>query len=277
MSPAKLAAPLIDIFRQIELCLIIDDLLRGQQNGLKSEYTVIRAKLIAEQHVVQPRTVDDTAFFLTIQKADRQPWRPWSKGTEPAAKRQQTQKTPSPASPPAPQPLYCRPAYTYPRAPATYPYYYASYLPTTAAYPIPSCPLAAASASIPYLPRLIGSPPSNLEIGQRTPHLLVADGEFPGQSAYLLRSIRDCLVASVTPQMGTRQRGLICYPNGYPSGLNDIPTPIASLLFLPPGICHVIAFWGAFTPLKRLVVTTHMVFIQLRGSHRLVASQAVET
>ena len=89
-------------------------------------------------------------------------------------------------------------------------------------------------------------------------------------------------------QMGKRQWGLIYDPKGHPSGFNNIPTPIGPLPFLPLGICHVIAFWGAYTPLKlfwgaytplnRLDdVTTHMVFIQLRGSHQLVASRAVET
>ena len=99
MSPAKLVAVLKDIFGQNEVCFITDDLLRGQENGLKSGYTVIGAKPEAERHVAQPRTVDDSAFLLTIRKADRQPWRPRTRGTEPAAKRQRTQDTPSPASP----------------------------------------------------------------------------------------------------------------------------------------------------------------------------------
>ena len=88
MSPAKLAALLKDVFGQNEVCFITDDLLRGQEGGSKSGYTVLGAKPTAEQHVTQPRTVDDNAFLLTIQKADRQPWRPWTKGTsESAAKR----------------------------------------------------------------------------------------------------------------------------------------------------------------------------------------------
>ena len=77
--------------------------------------------------------------------------------------------------------------------------------------------------------------------------------------------------------MGTRQWGLIYDPKGHPSGFNDIPAPIASLPFLPPGICHLVAFWGTYTPFKHLVdVTTHMVFIQLRGLHQLVASRDVD-
>ena len=76
ISPAKLAALLKDVFGQNEVCFITDDLLRGQENALNSGYTVVGAKPTAEQHVAHPRTVDDSAFPVTIQTADRQPWRP---------------------------------------------------------------------------------------------------------------------------------------------------------------------------------------------------------
>ena len=56
---------------------------------------------------MQPRVVDDIAFLLHIQKSDRQLWRPWNKVSEPAAKRQRTQESPSPQRP---QPLcHCTP------------------------------------------------------------------------------------------------------------------------------------------------------------------------
>ena len=51
MSPAKLAGLLKDVFGQNEVCFVTDDLLRGQENGSKSGYTVISAKPTAEQHV----------------------------------------------------------------------------------------------------------------------------------------------------------------------------------------------------------------------------------
>ena len=110
-----------------------------------------------------------------------------------------------------------------------------------------------------------------------SPHLLSADDEPTGQLACLLRSIRESLVAAIDPQMGTRQWGLIMYPKAHPSGFNDIPAPVASLPYLLQGFCHIVAFWGAYTPLKRSMdMATHMVFIQLRGSHQLVASRAVD-
>ena len=222
--------------------------------------------------------MDDNAFLLTIQKADRQPWRPWTKGTKWAAKRQQTQETPAPASPSTPGPLYPPPAYTYPGGP-TLP---TGQQPPPIRCPHPLLPTTSPSSSYPPPPYR----PTPIEPGKQSinppphpsPHLLVVDDKLTGQSAYLLRSIRDSLVAAFTSQMGTRQWGLIYDPNGHPSGGNDIPTPIASLPFLPPGICRVVAFWGACTPFKRSVdVTTHMVFIQLCGSQQLVASRAVDT
>ena len=110
------------------------------------------------------------------------------------------------------------------------------------------------------------------------PHLPIAHDEPTSPSAYLLRCIGDSLIAVVTPQMGTRQWALIYDPNGHPFGFSDSPARIASLPFLPRGICDVVAFWGTYTPLKRLVgVTTHMVFKQLCGSHELVASRTVDT
>ena len=88
MCLAKLAALVEDVFGQNEVCFITNDPLRGQDNGSKLGCTVIGAKPTAEQHPGQPRAVVDGAFLLTIQKANRQPWRPWTKGMEPAAKRQ---------------------------------------------------------------------------------------------------------------------------------------------------------------------------------------------
>ena len=59
------------------------------------------------------------------------------------------------------------------------------------------------------------------------------------------------------------------------SGFSDLPTPIASLPYLPSRICHTVAFWGAYTPPTSLTnMATHMVFIQLRGPHQLVAHRA---
>ena len=77
--------------------------------------------------------------------------------------------------------------------------------------------------------------------------------------------------------MSAKQWGRIFDLKGHPSGYNDVPAPIASLPFLAPKSCHLVAFSGAYTPLKRLVdVTAHMVFIRLRGSHELFVSQAVD-
>ena len=110
-----------------------------------------------------------------------------------------------------------------------------------------------------------------------SPHLLSADDKPTGQSACLLRSISESLVAAVDPQMGARPWGPIIDPKGQPSGFDDIPAPVASLPYLPPGIVHVVAFWGAYTPLKHLMdMATHKVFIQLRGSHQLVALRALD-
>ena len=146
MSPAKLAALLKDVFGQKEVCFITDDLLRIHENGSKSGYTVLGAKPTAEQHVAQPRAVDGSACLVSILKVDGQPWRPWTKGSEPEAKRQRTHESPSPSpiAPSTPGPVYPPPAYTYNGAPAACPYYYASYQPPTTAYlmlpPPPSNP-----------------------------------------------------------------------------------------------------------------------------------------
>ena len=169
MSPAKLAALLKHVFGQNEVCFITDDLLRGQEGGSKSGYTVLGAKPTAEQHVTQPRTVDHSAFLVTIQKADRQPWRPWTKGSsEPAAKRQRTHEspTPSPTAPSTPGPVYPPPAYTYNGAPAAYPYYYAPYPSPTTAYPMPPPPPSSPSPGSTYPPPPIGPPPTVSGNGQ---------------------------------------------------------------------------------------------------------------
>ena len=77
-----------------------------------------------------------------------------------------------------------------------------------------------------------------------SPHLLSADDKPTGQSAYLLRSIREYLVSAVDPQMGTGQWGLIMDGKGHLSGLSDLPAPIASLPYLPPGNLPRGHFWG---------------------------------
>ena len=172
MSPAKLAALLKDVFGQNEVCFINDDLPKGQENGSKSGYTVIAAKRTAEQHVALPRTVDDSAFLLTIQKADRQPWRPWTKGSEPAAKRQRTQESSSLIVPSTLGPLYPYPAYTYPRVPAVYPYYFASYQLATAAYLIPPPPPLQPPLPVVHIPLPLSPPPPpgrTRETGSETP------------------------------------------------------------------------------------------------------------
>ena len=73
MSPGKPAALLKDVFRQNEVCFITNNPVRGQNNGSKSPYIVLGAKPKAEQHVTQSRTVDDSAFIVTIKKVKRQP------------------------------------------------------------------------------------------------------------------------------------------------------------------------------------------------------------
>ena len=141
-------------------------------------------------------------------------------------------------------------------------------------------PPPASSPSSTYPPPPIAPPPPPNEPGKRvvkppllpSPHLVSADEEPIGQFACLLRIIRESLVSAVHPQMGTRQWGLIIDLKGHPYGFNDIPAHIAALPYLPLGICHAVAFWGAYAPLKRLMdMATHMVFIQLRGSNQLVA------
>ena len=153
------------------LCVLASCALTRHENGSKSGYTVIGAKPTAKQHTARPRAVDDNAFLLTIQKNDRQPWRPWTKGSEPADKMQRTQESSSPAAPSTPGAVYPPPAYTCPRAPAAYPYYYASYEPAPAAYPIPPPPPrpAACSLSSTYPPPPIGPPRTNPGNGQYNP------------------------------------------------------------------------------------------------------------
>ena len=114
-------------------------------------------------------------------------------------------------------------------------------------------------------------PPSPLP----SPYLLSADDEPDSQSACLLRSIRETLASAVDPHMGTRQWGLIMDSKGHLTGFSALPTSIASLPYLPSGICHAVAFWGTYTPPTSLTnMATHMVFIQLRGSHQRVAHRA---
>ena len=95
-------------------------------------------------------------------------------------------------------------------------------------------------------------------------------------SACLLRSIRRSLVVAVDPQMGTRQWGLIIDPKGHPFGFKDIPACIKSVPYGPPGICHVVVFLGAYTPLKRFMHGYTHGFYTVVGSHHLVASRAVD-
>ena len=62
---------------------------------------------------------------------------------------------------------------------------------------------------------------------------------------------------------------------GHLTGFSDLRVSIASLPYLPSGISHAVAFWGAYTPPTSLTnMATHMVYIQLRGSHQLVAHRA---
>ena len=119
--------------------------------------------------------------------------------------------------------------------------------------------------------RAVKPPPSPLP----SPYLLSADDEPDSQCACLIRSIRETLASAVDPHMGTRQWGLIMDSKGHLTGFSDLPTSIASLPYLPSGICHAVAFWGTYTPPTSLTnMATHIVFIQLRGSHQLVAHRA---
>ena len=91
MSPGKPAALSKDVFKQNEVCFITNNPLRGQHNGFKSRYMVIGAKPKAKQHVTQARTVDDSAFIVTIKKVKRQSPFPWTKG-RPAPEKEKSQE-----------------------------------------------------------------------------------------------------------------------------------------------------------------------------------------
>ena len=108
-----------------------------------------------------------------------------------------------------------------------------------------------------------------MQTGQWARHQHLEDEGMGGEGVSLP-------VSRVRRGLTDRRRGIID-PKGHFSGFNNTPAPVASVPYLLPGICHVVAFWGAYTPLKRLMgMATHMVFIQLRGSHHLVASRAMD-